>query len=301
MAQINSNLEICSLYVGSHSRVHVHCKICGAEFEATPTNLLSGKGCRSCSTLQAAERYRMPHDEFVKRMRKIHPDIMVLSEYVNRKIKVICSCLICGLNWEASPNNLLSGYGCPQCGKERAGLSRRKSNDEFIDEMRSIHPNIQILSPYSDAKSKVECLCLRCGHHFKMTPDHLTNGRCSCPRCKQSRGEERITVWLETHNIPYIPQFRFSELCGVGGGLLSYDFYLPEHNILIEFQGQFHDGTVPFQTNNGLQRQQTHDRLKREFAVAHHIKLLEIWYYEFSHIDEILTTELYNNPVTITA
>ena len=71
-----------------------------------------------------------------------------------------------------------------------------------------------------------------------------------------------------------------------------YDFYLPEHNLLIEYQGQFHDGTAHQQSKKEFERQQEHDKRKREYAKDNNIKLLEIWYYDFDNIEEILNKEL---------
>ena len=38
--------------------------------------------------------------------------------------------------------------------------------------------------------------------------------------------------------------------------------------------------------------QQEHDKRKKEYAKLHNIKLLEIWYYDFDNITEILNKEL---------
>jgi len=70
---------------------------------------------------------------------------------------------------------------------------------------------------------------------------------------------------------------------------------LPKHNILIEYQGQYHDGTLAgttAQTNDGFIKQQEHDRRKREHAKNNDIKLLEIWYWEFCNIEEIINKEI---------
>ena len=40
--------------------------------------------------------------------------------------------------------------------------------------------------------------------------------------------------------------------------------------------------------------QQEHDKRKQEYAKAHDIKLLEIWYYDNDNIEEILNKELNN-------
>jgi len=63
---------------------------------------------------------------------------------------------------------------------------------------------------------------------------------------------------------------------------------LYERNLLIEYQGEFHDGNTRKQTKKDIARQQEHDRRKQEYAQRNEIKLLEIWYQDFDHIEEIL-------------
>ena len=89
-----------------------------------------------------------------------------------------------------------------------------------------------------------------------------------------------------------IIQKKYKDLTGVNSGLLSYDFYIPQKNILIEYQGEYHDGTAGNQTNEEFIIQQEHDRRKRQYAKDHNIKLLEIWYWDFDNIEEILSREL---------
>ena len=70
---------------------------------------------------------------------------------------------------------------------------------------------------------------------------------------------------------------------------MSFDFYIPDWNILIEFQGIQHEKPVDF--FGGEEQfliQQEHDRRKRKYAEDNNIKLLEIWYYEIKSIPYIL-------------
>ena len=112
-----------------------------------------------------------------------------------------------------------------------------------------------------------------------------------CPRCQFSQGEEAISSYLINNEMTHIPQKTFSGLIGLGGGLLSYDFYLLEYNLLIEYQGQQHEKFISWfhKSKKDFERQQEHDRRKREYAKNNNIKLLEIWYWNFDKIEEILT------------
>jgi hypothetical protein len=71
----------------------------------------------------------------------------------------------------------------------------------------------------------------------------------------------------------------------------SYDFYLPIYNLLIEYQSIQHEHYIPglHKSIKDFEIQQEHDRRKREYANKNNIKLLEIWYYDFDRINEILT------------
>ena len=116
-----------------------------------------------------------------------------------------------------------------------------------------------------------------------------------CPKCSFSHGEKEISKFLDKYDIKYIPQHKFSGLKGVGNRLLSYDFYLPNYNLLIEYQGRQHEHPIDyFGGEEQFRVQQEHDERKREYAKLHNINLLEIWYYDEDNIEEILTKKLNN-------
>ena len=109
-----------------------------------------------------------------------------------------------------------------------------------------------------------------------------------------SEGEKVISKFLNYNNIEHEYEKAYEGLIGIGYGNLSYDFYLPNCNLLIEYQGGQHESyTKGFHTSyDCFERQQEHDKRKREYAKDNNIKLLEIWYYDFDNIEEILKKEL---------
>ena len=48
---------------------------------------------------------------------KFNPDVEVLGEIKNNRTKVLCKCRVCRHEWEAAPDNLKNGKGCPRCAK----------------------------------------------------------------------------------------------------------------------------------------------------------------------------------------
>lgn len=97
-----------------------------------------------------------------------------------------------------------------------------------------------------------------------------------------------------THNISFERNKTFDGLFGIKNGHLSYDFYIESMNLLIEYQGQFHDGTITsnFQSKESFAKQQEHDKRKKIYAITHDIELIEIWYWDFDNIENILSSKL---------
>lgn len=68
---------------------------------------------------------------------------------------------------------------------------------------------------------------------------------------------------------------------------------MPKYNLLIEYQGEQHEHPVKhFGGKEQFKRQQEHDKRKRDYAKEHNIELLEIWYWDFNNIEQILNKKL---------
>ena len=164
---------------------------------------------------------------------------------------------------------------------------------KHFDKVQSWHPDNKI-SPFRvapNSRKKFKFICPECDHEWEASLTHISKGTW-CPQCNSSKGEKEITKWLRLNNIEFIPQKKFEGLVGTRGGNLSYDFYLPKYNLLIEYQGEYHDGSATNQTKEQLKTQQEHDKRKREYAKNHNIDLLEIWYWDFDSIEEILHKQI---------
>jgi len=112
-----------------------------------------------------------------------------------------------------------------------------------------------------------------------------------------SKGEKRIAEILDSKNIKYIQEQQFSGCIGLKGGLLRFDFYLPEINLCIEYQGEHHYSPVNKGFNAKKVHYQTlhHDRIKREYMSTYSTKLVIIPYTHFDQLEEILTSILLDN------
>lgn len=107
-------------------------------------------------------------------------------------------------------------------------------------------------------------------------------------RC--SKGEKKIAELLNQYNINFKKEHFFADLKSEKGNPLRFDFFLPDHNILIEYQGEHHYKPI----NKYKRAQKTHnltkyhDNLKQNYVNdIDGLHLLSIPYTFYNHLDEL--------------
>lgn len=196
--------------------------------------------------------------------------------------------------WNATLHSRSNGHGCPYCSGRVATKDNNLSvmNFKLTSEWhRTKNGSLTPLDVLPKSKKKVWWIG-DCGHEWEASIDNRTKGN-NCPLCNESKGEKEIRKWLDDNNVQYESQKEFEGLVGVGGGNLSYDFYLSMHNILIEYQGEYHDGKGNYHMKRNLEKQKEHDRRKCDYATQNGIRLLEIWYWDYDKIQVILENNLF--------
>lgn len=197
--------------------------------------------------------------------------------YVNSQTPVIITCPIHG-NFEQKPAKHLFGHGCPECNG-----TKRKTIKEFVQQARQIHGDKYDYSKveYFNNTTKVEIICPEHGS-FKQTPVHHINCRCGCPKCNMSHGEEFLMNYFKDANIEYISQYEVSVPSNIRiTGKIFVDFYLPEYNTFVEYNGKQHyimqkgfGGQLKFDA------QLNRDNYLRAYCKENSIRLIEIFYEE---------------------
>lgn len=192
-----------------------------------------------------------------------------IEDYVNIRTQINHTCKY-GHIYPQRPHDHLIGQGCPICSGKK-----KKTPEEYIQECKEKGLDLPI-EDYKGNKTKIRHMCSK-GHLYTQTPsDHLYN-LADCPICNESRGERFIRNYLNKHSIKYEAQKTFRELKDKQP--LSYDFYLPDYNILIEYQGiQHYESVDHFGGEEQFKNQQNHDTLKRSYAKDNGYKLLELHY-----------------------
>ena len=179
-------IEILGKYINTKSKIQCKCKICGYEWKAIPEVLLNGNGCRKCGRIISAEKTKIKHSDYLISFSERHPTVELLTEYIGCSKPITCYCVVCNHTWVTTPINEKDYTGCPHCNRVQGNINKRKSHDVFVEEIKNILPNIQIMSEYIKHDVDVKCKCLECGTVWEATPEKLYKKR-GCPICKRKK------------------------------------------------------------------------------------------------------------------
>lgn len=269
--EINPDFYVVGPYIGYHKKILVRCNKHNVAWMTYPKSLIGGHGCPNCAKVSRQKAFSKTHEQFVVEIAEKDPNIEILGQYKNARTKIKCRCKIDGYIWNVIPDALSRGQGCPKC---RGGAL--KSQKQFIDELHEINPYIEVLGKYINTDTKIRCKCLRDGNVWLAVPKQLLRG-VGCPRCKQSHGEREVELFLAQNKFQYIREYRFDDCRDKQP--LPFDFYLPDINTCIEYDGQQH--YKPFDRWGGdvaLRGTKRRDSIKTNYCKAKGIRLIRIPY-----------------------
>ena len=258
-------------YKNTHTKVKLICSKHGI-FEQLPSNHIRLKqGCPSCFGNK-----KILKDDFIGESKKIHGSKYDYSlvDYKNNftKIKIICS--IHGIFEQKPINHIIQKQGCLKCSGKN-----QKTTDEFISLAEKIHDGLYDYSlvEYVRSHDKVKIICKKHGVFEQSPKSHIGCKKQGCPTCKKSKGENIIIKILEDNKFNFIHQKEFDNC--IDKRRLSFDFYLPDHNLCIEYDGIQHFESIDFWGgNDNLKYIQEHDKIKTDYCKNNNIKLIRIKY-----------------------
>lgn len=281
-----TDFNVLDEFTGWQTKLSVACTNCDFTGERLPRTILNNGKCPVCNSKRRTRTLEQVQE-------LISPNIKIVSGYKNVTSRVHCKCTIDGCEWDTAVYNLINGSHCPKCRSEKLSQNMRYTKEEIDKLIKDKNNTVVCIGEYITTHRNALFKCLKCNHEFRATPHNVIQGS-GCPHCAKSKGEILIKDCLEENDISYEPQKKFDGLIGVGGRKLSYDFYLPNQNILIEFQGRGHYEPICFHNREGLTaeeqfvKQQEHDKRKKEYAANNGYKLLEISYQQMKNIPEII-------------
>lgn len=280
-----------------NKQVDCICYYCGKSFKARYDKYIKSLEDPNkhlfCSS-ECAKNVQKPKWEDIVFAFKDKEYILISDQYINAKTKLE---YICPKHKEYGSqyityNNLKNGFGCKYCGDERTANCKRSSFEE-VSKIFEQNDMILLEQEYKNSSTPLAYICKNHPEYGIQYKTAINARRQHCPYCYVIKGENKIECFLLENGIQFEHPKSYDDLRGVGGGKLSYDFYLPKYNLLIEYQGEQHER--PVDIFGGIEQfkiQQEHDKRKREYAKNHQIELLEIWYCDFNNIEEIIKNKL---------
>ena len=201
----------------------------------------------------------------------------------NHKATWKCQC-DCGNIHYATSENLKRG-DTPSCGC----ITKENRRAQLKDLSGQIFGHLTVLkwlgTINGNSKYLVKC---DCGKEYEIYASNLTQGNAtSCGCIRESHGENKIRTILIENNIHFINQKSFNDFIYEDTkGKPKYDFYLPDFNILIEYDGEQHFKNIfSWDTDADFQLRQQHDKIKNEYALKNNFILIRIPYTYYNNIE----------------
>ena len=261
--------------------VYWHCRCdCGKEVDVYGASLRSGN-TKSCGCLK--------HERIVQSNIKRGRQIKIGDKYGFLTIKEIrpnqlfCQCDCGNFKW-INRQDLLS-EDTKTCG---CGIGLINSN--YINEKGNRYGKLTVIEEAGKDKDKRilwKCRC-DCGNEKITSGKSLRTGLVKSCGCIHSLGEQRINNLLTKLKINFVTQKTFINLKSDLNRPLFFDFYLPDYNILIEYQGEQHYNynNRGWNTKEHFDLVQRRDKLKRQYCIEHNITLIEIPYTDYDKINK---------------
>ena len=284
----NNKYDYCQTHYQSfHVKLTIICPKHGKFLQRASDHLRYG--CKECGLDRSKEGMRSTADQFIQKAKTKHKNRYNYDKviYHNSKTKVEIVCPIHG-NFLQTPEKHIGGRGCRKC----AGniLYTRK---DFINKAYEVHGKKYSYSlvEYKNIKTKVIIICFEHGK-FRQTPHKHLSGR-GCPTCNSSSiGERVIKEFLDRNEIDYKREKTF-EGCKFKR-LLRFDFYIPQFNLIIEYDGPQHFKANSLFGKENFKETQKRDIIKNQYCEQNKIQLERIKHTSPSRIQKRLQLCFFN-------
>lgn len=189
--------------------------------------------------------------------------------------KVTCSCDCGRTTKELYSPQLTSGSStqCIECNLDNVRLSMK----EYIEKLKKMNSPVQVKDVntlgerkyFKNRREKIIHICPVCGEDWNTSPNSTLRGSRMCDKCNNKVNESLVARVCKQVIKKY---FRYAKpehdlgFKGDKGRVSKYDIYIPELNMVIEFQSAYHDD----------KDKKIHDKKKKEFVINKGLRYIAI-------------------------
>lgn len=261
---------------GQKTKYRCHCE-CGNEIIVTSSNLKTGntKSCGKCI-------HKAPNELDLTGQRFGQLVALKLEYRENGQSYWRCKC-DCGKETVVWLGALRTGKtkSCGCLGKKNLENIHKNNiidlKGQRFGKLVALYPLEKRMGSYVGWHCKCDC-----GAEVDVRSTSLINGHTISCGCARSAGEEYISNILNENNISFFRNYYFQDCKFNNVSPLYFDFYLPEYNTVIEFDGEQHYqiGRGYFNSQDSLERRQARDNTKNEYCFQKGIQIIRIPYSE---------------------
>jgi hypothetical protein len=273
----NNNIIRLSDALKSNENINFKCLVCDIIWDRTPSCIMN----RSANCPYCIHKGELNNKIVDDRLLKSNRKIKRIGNYINTNKNIQFQCLNdgCGKIWEATTNSVLdSRTGCPYCCKNA------RLTDEIIDN-RLYGRNIQRLDSYAGKFIKIRFKCTNdgCTHIWHTYTSYILHEEPDCPNCVRHLKNETIVFdTLKNNNFEIKRQYAIKKIINDEEKRLRVDFYIPDKNIIIEYNGAQHYKPNLFFSSSEetakirFEKQVERDLYLQQFCDKYNIKLIWI-------------------------
>ena len=190
-----------SSYTNTNNKLNIFCEQHGW-YKQTGHQHLAGQKCAKCSLIISSNKLRHTQEEFLSRAIELHGDKYNYDkvEYKNSNIRVTIWCNTCKKYFQQIASTHLR-HGCKACADKNNGITLRKTNEEYVNNVSVIHNNFYTYekTEYIKIGEKITVTCPIHGDFIIRASDHITG--CGCTFC--SKEMQKYNGWSDTNWIKF--------------------------------------------------------------------------------------------------
>lgn len=210
----------------------------------------------------------------------------------HKKTFAMCKCQ-CGTIKEVRISYILDGRS-KDCGCGRKNTISNLFSKDLVGQRFGKLLVVENIEGRSKTGRKLyKCLC-DCGNEIILHTNQLTTHHTNSCGCLLSYYNMCIKQWLTDNKIKFKAEYTIRYNCTT----YRFDFFLPDYNLFIEYDGKQHFEPVRYYTQSdeemiqAFQETQKRDAIKNKYCEENNINLLRIPYWEKDNIETIIINHL---------